>query len=175
MNIAEMHNIGPYLLAVLAKAPYTATAGTTPDATEQNGQAIDRLADGRKRYLSALLVIQYTASLDTTETISIAANGQTDSASAFNVAAADMVASRAYKIQGDGALTELTLTSGALAATVIATGGTETGVVVLEFDLHNASQYIRSQFTTDLSRANTDTSIASAVWIFGGADQLPAT
>lgn len=175
MNFGFTHHHGPYTLSALAQAPFSVTAAGTNDATEKNGQAIDRLLAGRRLYLSAKLVIAYTATLDTAETIAIAANAQTDSASAFNVAAADLVAKRAYKVQDDGTLTELTLTSGALASTVIATGGTETGVVVLEFDLHDCEQYLRSQFTVDLSRAGTDTAVASATWEFAGADQLPAT
>ena len=175
MNIASNHNIGPHLLAVIAQLNYSATAGTTPDNVEQNGQAIDRLKDGRKLYHSAMLVINYKAVVNTSETFSLAANGQQDTSSGFATAQSDMVASRAYQVEADGTLTELTLTSGALALTSMGGGATIKGVVVMEFDLHDAPQYIRSQITSDLSRSGTDTSIVSANWVSGGANVLPAT
>ena len=174
MNISGMHNMGPYLLSLPAQLHWPVTAAGTGDATEKNGYAIDRLASQRPLYHSAMLIISYTSTLDTLETISIAANGQTDSASAFNVAATDMTATRAYKVTSAGVQTELTLTSGALAATIVGTDDSA-GVVVLEFDLGSAGQYIRSQITFDLSRAGTDTATGSAVWVFGGPATLPAT
>ncbi len=173
MNISEMHNMGPYVLAHAAQLHWPVTAAGTGDATEKNGYAVDRLASQRPLFLSAMLIISYTSTLDTTETISIAANGQTDSASAFNVAATDMVATRAYKVTSAGVKTDLTLTSGALASTVVGTDDSA-GCVVIEFDLHDAGQYIRSQITFDLSRGGTDTATGSAVWVFGGAATVPA-
>lgn len=173
MNISGMHDAGAYALGNLAQVPYTATAGTTPDATEKNGQVIDRLAANRKLYHSASLHIVYTATLDTLETFSMAVNGQQATDSGFTTGVADMVATRAYKVVADGEKTDLTLTSGAMAATVIGTGGTESGVVVVDFDIGSCPQYIRSQITTDLSRANTDTSLTAGVWVFGGAHELP--
>ncbi|HXH11161.1 MAG TPA: hypothetical protein VNP04_15540 [Alphaproteobacteria bacterium] len=177
MTYGLQHDIGAYLLAELAQATVDITAGGSGDNAEQNGQAINRLATGRRHYESAALVIAYRATLAQAATLSVAANGQHAPVSNFASGAVDLMAKRAYQIAGDGTKTAMTLTSGLLAATVVATGGaggsTESGVVVLEFDLASVQQYLRSQITFDLSAATTDTARMTAVWVFGGADALP--
>ena len=174
MNFASMHDLGSSVLAEIAQLNYAATAGSSPDNVQQNGQVIDRLAAGRRLYLSAILVINYKAVVNTSETFSLAVNGQQATNSGYSTGVANMSARRAYQVEADGTRTELTLTSGALALTSMGGGATIKGVVVLEFDLHNVPQYLRSQITSDLSRSGTDTSIVSANWVFRGADQLPA-
>lgn len=173
MNYSQQHQLGPYVLCELAQVPLAGTAGSSPDAAQQNGRTIDRLASGRGHYDSAVLVIAYKATVNTSETLSLAANGQMATDSGFSSSTA-MVATRAYQVASDGTQTALTLTSGALANQQITAAGTVQGVVVMEFDLHDCQEYLRSQLTFDLSRANTDTFVISAVWVFGGAQLVPA-
>jgi hypothetical protein len=129
-----------------------ATAGGAGDATELDGRYIDRSG-----YLSAKLTVAFKAVLGDGETLSIAANLQDDA-------------------DGAGVGTDF---GGAFASAVVATGpgggGTVEGQVELDFDLSGARQYVRAQFTPDLSAANTDTAIIAAVLVLGGADEIPAS
>lgn len=139
-------------LAPRACGGVEATAGGAGDATEKDGQWIDR-----QGYLSATLVITYEATLGDGETLSIAANLQ-DADDDQGTGAADY---------GD-----------AIANAVVATGGTggstEVGQVRQDVDLSGAKQYVRGQFTPDLSAGTTDVAVVSAVLILGGADEVPA-
>lgn len=152
MNPAMMHDIGAYLHSEYAMDSTSATAAGSGDNTEVNGAGVDR-----SDYLSAKLVIQWEATLAEGETLSLTANAQDDTVAAFSGTPADF---------GD-----------ALAKTVVATGGTggstEKGTTELDFDLAGARQFIRSQVTPDLSASATDTAKVSAVWVFGGKNELP--
>lgn len=131
----------------------SATAGGTGDATEKNCAYIDR-----QGFSSLKVVIAYSAALAEAKTLSIASNLQ-DATSSAGAGVADF---------GD-----------AMASAVVATGGTggstETGVVELDFDISGADQYVRLQFTPDLSATGTDTATLSAVYILGGAQVQPVT
>lgn len=131
----------------------SATAGGTGDATEKNCAYIDR-----QGFSSLKVVIAYSAALAEDKTLSIASNLQ-DATSSAGAGVADF---------GD-----------AMASAVVATGGTggstETGVVELDFDISGADQYVRLQFTPDLSATGTDTATLSAVYILGGAQVQPVT
>jgi hypothetical protein len=150
-NPALQRDSGSEILAKPCGAG-AATAGGTGDNTEVDGVWIDRLG-----YLSAKLIVGVRAVLGQGETVTLAANLQ-DAADSAGTGAADYGA--------------------ALAATTAATGGsggsTEHGRIVADFDLSGARRYVRAQFTPNLSRANTDTAIAYAVLMLGGADKLPA-
>lgn len=139
--------------ARLGSAGTDVTAGGAGDATEVNGAYVDR-----QDFYSVKVVIAYTATLAAGATLSIAANLQ-DATDSSGTGVADF---------GD-----------AYASTVVATGGvggsTETGVVELDFNLLTADQYIRGQFTPDLSAATTDTAELSMVYILGGAVENPVT
>lgn len=129
-----------------------ATAGGAGDAAEVNGPWIDR-----QGYLSGKLIITYQATLGDGETLSVAANLQ-DASDDSGTGAADF--------------------GNAAASAVRATGGsggtTERGVVEIDVDLSGAKQYVRPQFTPDLSAANTDVAILAATLVLGGAEGLPA-
>lgn len=144
MNVALLRDIGSYIKSAFCGAA-SATAAGTGDATEVDGAYIDR-----QDHLSAKLVISYTATLQQDETLTIAANMQ-DASDSSGTGVADY--------------------GTAYAATVVATGGTggstETGTVELDVDLAAAKQYVRAQFTPDLSASGTDTAIVSAVLILG--------
>lgn len=128
------------------------TAAGSGDNTEVSGPYIDR-----RGFLSAKLVIHYKAVLQQDETISIAANLQ-DADSTGGSGLGDFGNAVANAVQATGG----------------AGGSTEEGVVELDVDLSGAKQYVRAQFTPDLSASGTDTAIVSAVLILGGADVIPA-
>jgi len=131
----------------------SATAGGGGDATEVNGAWTDRLGT-KGMYMTAKLVITYTATLAATKTLAFAVNIQ-DASDSSGTGAADF---------GD-----------ALASTVVDTGesggSTEVGTIELDFDLSSAKEFIRSQITPDLSATGTDTCSWQATWIFGGTDR----
>ncbi|HET7233254.1 MAG TPA: hypothetical protein VFJ16_24800 [Longimicrobium sp.] len=128
------------------------TAGGAGDNTEVNGPWVDR-----QGYASAKLVITFKAVLAAAATLTIAANLQeaTDSA---GTGAADFGAAHAA----------------ATAATGAGGGSTEYGVVELDLNLTTAERYVRAQFTPNLSAANTDTAVVSAVLVLGGGTNIPA-
>lgn len=140
-------------LAARFAAISSATAAGTGDATEVNGAYIDR-----QGFSSLKVVIAYSATLAATQTLSVAANLQ-DATSSGGAGVADY---------GD-----------AMASAVVATGdtggSTEFGVVELDFDVSGADQYVRVQYTPDLSASGTDTASLSAVYILGGAQVQPVT
>lgn len=148
----NVDNIGELLTARFA-AIDSATAAGTGDATEVNGAYIDR-----QGFSSLKVVIAYTTTLAATKTLSVAANLQ-DATSNAGAGVADY---------GD-----------AMASAVVATGptggGTVTGVIELDFDVSGADQYVRVQYTPDLSATSTDTATLSAVYVLGGAQVQPVT
>jgi len=150
MNTVLSRNIGG-LIKSLASGAATAVAAGAGDATEDSGAYVDR-----QGYLSAKLVITFEAVLQATETLSIAANAQ-DATDSSGTGVADF--------------------GTAFANTVVATGGaggsTERGTVEIDLDLNTANQYLRAQFTPDLSAGATDTAIITSTFILGGADELP--
>ncbi len=152
-NVAIMRNIGAWLKSVFAFPTTAALAAGTGDATEIDGSAIDRFVLGQQ-VLSAKLIVQWLTTLDTGETLSIAANFQ-DSPTGTDQ----------WTDYGD-----------VLAAVIVVTAGSDTefeGVVELDVSLGGAKQHVRVQVTPDLSRAGTDTAEISGVVVFGGADELP--
>jgi hypothetical protein len=148
----QAKDIGAHLLAAAAGAVY-ATAGGAGDATELDGPWIDR-----QGYLSCKLVIHYKATLAEDKVLNLAANLQ-DATASDGTGAADF--------------------GTAVAAADVATGGsggsTEEGVIVADFNLDPANQYIRAQFTPNMDAADTDVAIVAAAIILGGARQLPAS
>jgi hypothetical protein len=150
----QIRNIGDLISVARAAANTAVTAGGGGDNTAVTGAIIDRAARGFPQ--SAVLAIPFTATLGQGETLSIAYTVQEGQAANLSDAA--------------------TLVSGASA--VVATGptggGTVTGTFEVNVSLGAAGQYVRCNFTPDLSRANTDTAALSAVMVFGGMDRLPA-
>ncbi|HSF40312.1 MAG TPA: hypothetical protein VLT87_11010 [Thermoanaerobaculia bacterium] len=143
-----MNDFGAYIAGRYA-AISTLTAGGTGDATEVDGEWIDR-----RGFHSLSVFFIYTSSLTATKTLSLAANLQ-DASDSSGTGAADF---------GD-----------AYAATVQATGaGTKIGVKQLDFDLRMASSHVRIQYTPDLSHTGTDTATVAVLYVLGGAEALPA-
>lgn len=160
-------DIGAHV-AFQAGTMVSATAGGSGDNVEQNGAWIARKPsaagppDFSPRlggpYSSAVLLLYFRAVLAQGATLTIAANAQT-AADSGGTGAADF---------GDAF-------DAAVVATGPAGGGAVKGVVRLDFNFEksDAGPYIREQFTGNLSAANTDTAVITAVWVFGGSDTVP--
>lgn len=149
----QIRSIGDLITVARAAANTAATAGGAGDDTAVTGTIIDRMAIGTPQ--SAVLAIPFTATLAEGETLSIA-----------------------YTVQeGDDSGLSDAETLQSAAPAVVATGpsggGTVTGTFEVNVPLMGAGRYVRSNFTPDLSAANTDTAALSAVLVFGGAERLP--
>lgn len=158
MSFASMKNIGAYIKVMRASANTSATAGGAGDNTAITGVIIDRVALNLP--LSAVFAIPFTTTL---------------------AAAATLTFKSAVIQHGDDpaladAATFATLedATGTVIATGPGGGGTVTGCKEYDVDLQGAKQYVRINFTPDLSAANTDTAAVAGVAAFGGADLLPA-
>lgn len=157
MNRADIHDGGYRARSEFAGA-VAATAAGSGDATEVNGQWVSRDIANVGMAVSAKLVIGYEAVLAEGKTLTIAANIQ-DATDSSGTGVADY--------------------GTAVAATTVATGdtggSTERGTIELDFDLAEANEYVRAQFTPDLSASGTDTAKVSAHWVFFGAPKGPMT
>lgn len=149
----QIRSIGDLITVVRAAANTAATAGGTGDNTAVTGAIIDRLAIGNPQ--SAVLAIPYTATLAAGETLSIGYTVQEGQAANLSDAA------------------NLETAASAIVATGPSGGGTVTGVFEVNVPMAGAGQYVRANFTPDLSASGTDTAALSAVLVFGGADRLP--
>lgn len=151
MSVALSRDIGAFLTGRFA-GHADVTAGGAGDAAEVSSGYIDR-----QGYDSCKVIIAYEATLADTETIAVAANLQ-DASDSSGTAVADYGPALASAVQAtsDG-------------------GGVESGVVELDFDLTGAKQFIRLQFTPDLSAANTDTANVTGVVVLGGAENQPSS
>ena len=158
MSRDTFHGGGAYCRTAFQAINKTATAGGSGDATEVDGAWVDRQLDDIGLALSAKLVITFTATLETGETLSFSGNFQ-DATSSAGAGADDF--------------------STAFTATVVATGdsagSTETGTYEVDIDLAGANRYIRSQITPNLSRSGTDTCEWSAAIVFFGDHRQPST
>ncbi len=166
-------DIGPYLETFNALDAAVITAAAGNDNTDVDGNVCDRLAiHAGQLCQSAKLVIAYKASINTSETLSIGASLKHCATSGGSYVA--LTALRGRHIKSDGTITALTLTSGALALTAVATAGTMRGVVELDVPLVTANEFLRATVKADLSRSATDTVALSAVLVLGGSDVVPA-
>lgn len=151
----KFHNGGAYCRSAFVAINKTATAAGTGDATEVDGAWIDRKPSDVGAFLSAKVIIAYTASLTADKTLAFAAQIR-DATDSSGTGADDY---------GD-----------AIASTVVASAtGTNTGTVEIDVDLAAAREFIQVQVTPDLSASGTDTLEWSAVLVFFGADRQPVT
>lgn len=150
----QIRNIGALIAVARAAANTAVTAGGGGDNSAVTGAIIDRASYGMPQ--SAVLAIPYTATLGAGETLSIAYTIQEGQTANLSDAATLKTAASAVVVTGPSG------------------GGTVTGVFEVDVDLGPAGQYVRANFTPDLSRANTDTAALSAVLVLGGMDRVPA-
>lgn len=130
---------------------HAATAGAGTDNSEQTGASIDRTG-----YLSGTAAIAWTATLASGATLSLTVKEQESA---------------------DGSTwdTATTVHAAAVVATGESGGSTETGITRVKVNLSGKKKYVRYNVTSDLSAANTDTSVYGALMILGGADEHPAS
>lgn len=150
MSLMGTRDINSEITIRRAAANTAATAGGSGDATAVTGVIIDRAALGWAE--SCVLAIPFTATLASTQTLSIA-----------------------YTFQHgeDSGLSDAATLASATGAVVATGAGTVTGVFEVGVSLRGARRYVRLNFTPDLSAANTDTAALSAVIVFAGANRLP--
>lgn len=155
MSISQRKNIGAYLHAAYAADSTAVTAGGSGDAVAVAGTAVDRLAQGTP--LSASIVYAIKATMANTKTLSLAYKVQSSVDSAFTV--------------------PVDLPGSVIASVVVlnakSDGSAQTIVVKHDVDLNGALQYVRVNFTPDLSNTATDTATLIPVWVFGGMAELP--
>lgn len=132
----------------------TATAGGSGDNTAVTGLVIQRsLID---MPMSAALLFRVRAT--------------------FGVAAATLTLKTVFindSADGSTFASFLTFTDPGVVLTATA-AQTLDGMVMLNALIKGARDYVQVGYTTDLSAANTDTSICDMIWLFAGEDRLPA-
>ena len=152
---SSMRDIGAYITSRYGIAITSVTAAGTGDATEVDGETVDRFALGGRNQ-SAKMIVAVQATLTSDKTITIEGNFQ-DSTNDSDW------------VDHGAALAAATVCTGQ-------TGGTEEeGVIELDVDLSSANRYVRIQVTPDMSHTGTDTALVAGVIVFGGADALPAS
>ena len=149
-------DVGAYIAPEFSALGVTGLAGGSGDNTEDD-VAFHAPGDEANSFA---IVIAFTTTLDEDETLTISANAQ-DATDISGTAVADFQS------------------GSALAATVVATGGsggsTETGTVkVRHQDIRSHRGFIRSQVTGDLSRGATDTFEYSVIHVYGGTRTIPS-
>lgn len=138
------------------KAEYCAggrlVAAGTGDNTKVTGEGIDCRGFG-----SGKIVVAYRAVFSATDTLTLAVEVQESD----DDGVADAYAGTTEVIQ---------------AATLAATGATDTKKGVVEFDIVLASRkrYVRVNVTPDLTAGATDTAEVITTLVMGGADVIPA-
>lgn len=157
---AFQKNVGAWLTSAIASTIQDLTAGGAGDNTEIDGLSIDRMVHGGGGpTLSAKFIVAFEAVLAAAATLSLVGNMQH----------ADD--------NGSGAPGSWADTGDILASAVVATGpgggGTVRGTAELDVKLSGLKQWIRVQFTPNLSAANTDTAEVVAVAVFGGNNENP--
>lgn len=151
MNVAFQRNIGSFLRALPGLAAVTITAGSGNDAVAQDGITLDRNAF-EPLCLSGFLAVNAVAALNEgVDTAEISVSFQ-DSANGTDWAPYDA-----------GPATNVS-------KTLDADG---TYAIGFKAQFGGARRYVRARVTASLSRADTDTVDLSAMWIVGGADELP--
>ena len=154
-GISRYRNIGAHLRGLPIHDAEVITAAAGNDGVEVDGNYVDRIGDNQGLPLSGTLIISWTAVLQDTETLTIAANLQ-DAADIAGTGVADY---------GNAFASAIVITATADA--------TYRGVVEIDVDLSAARGFIRDQITADLSAGATDTVAISAVFVLGGDNKAP--
>ncbi len=157
--------------------PAAITAGAGNDGVAVAGPKIDRFTLGRSLFMSAKLVINYVAAIANTKTLSLTV--LMEHCATVSGTYATLAATRARFVNNlteasaTAAWTAITLVSGAVPATVVATstGSAQrhAGCLEVDFDLAQANQFLRATVTADLNASGTDTVVLSGILVMGGA------
>lgn len=156
MSIYRMRNSGVDMRGLPIHDAEVIVAAAGNDGVEIDGNYVSRLGSNQGLPLSGKLIISWTAELDDTETLTIAANLQD----------ADDNAGAGVADYGD-----------AFASAIVVTATSDAfyrGVVELDFDLSGAREFIRDQITANLSASADDTVAISSIFVLGGDRKSPA-
>lgn len=158
LSYGAAHDLAGIFDTRLALIPATITAAAGNDGAYVNGPAIDLLANNRILFRDGVLVVSGRATLAAAETLTLKAKVQTCAASNFGSGVVDL---------------EPEVVVG-----VVATGPGGGGTVnwtakikVKNFEGH--LQYLRAAVFLDLSAGSVDTVAASAIFVLGGATNMP--
>jgi hypothetical protein len=148
------NNIGAALVAVPVSVADEITAAGTGDNTEVECEIVDLVALGNPQ--SCKIVFAYETTLTAAKTLTLA----------FDV-----------DHGADSGLSDAAVYDAGMTATVLETGAQTAAVDSYEYDLDlaGAKQYLRVQYTPDLTHSGTDTVKMSCVIVFGGFSEIPAT
>lgn len=162
--------------------PAAITAGAGNDNVAVAGPKIDRLTKGRSLYQSAKLIITYLATMADTKALALTV--LIEHCATVSGTYATLEATRARyqdnltEASATSAWTAITLVSGAVPATTVATstGATQRHAGCLEVDLNlkGANQFLRATVTANLTNTGTDTVVLAGILVFGGADEEQA-
>lgn len=139
----------------------TAIAAGAGDATETDGQGVDRQLSDGSLYRSAAFVLFGKATLAASKKATFKATIQD---SADNVTFADVAAA----LQPEGAADSVVLT-----LTDSGAGSTLYGTYEFGLSLDSLNRYIRAQVHIDLNAGATDTGFYLGGFVLGGADKRP--
>lgn len=151
-GMARFKNFGAFFKGVFSDFT-SVTAGGGGDGAEVDGAWISR-----QDFESLSVLLPFETTLGATETLSIA----------LNLQHADDSSGTGVEDFGDAV-------ANAVQATGAGGGSTETGVVKADFDLTEAKEFVRVQYTPTMSAGTTDTADIMSLLILGGAVELPAS
>lgn len=158
MDYSMTRDIGAHVRVQTLNVPAQITAGAGNDGVNVDGPSFDRLAKqgaaNGKAPQSVKVAIHYSCALASGETCVITGTLQ-DSADNSTFAT--------FKTNAD-----------ADTITVTATTAAPSGVLVGDYNLETAEQYVRLRLNSNLSAATTDTSTIGSVGVLSGMDRLPA-
>jgi hypothetical protein len=158
MSVARSHNMGAYIKAVPifgSSAVISHTSDGTPNAVEQTGRVIDRLAYGR-RYYSAKVVIPFQASSTNVNTAAISITTRVQHAT--STAAADFAA-----LGSTGVVSTFGTT---------ATSTSLVGCHIQDVNLSQARRYLRVLVTSNVAASSSGFMRFGGALLLGGADEL---
>lgn len=139
-------DVGAFIEGEFGLAEYTCLAGGAADGVYQTGGNVIDLEALEQRPTSAVVIVQYDASLAASETMDIAVKLQHD-----DVVAMTGAADYTYGPE----VTKTAVETGALT--------NELGAVAFSFDLRGIKQFFRVHVKTTMSASGTDTADLSAV------------
>lgn len=158
MSLGQMKDIGA-VIKNIACGGAIATAAGTGDGTAVTGASIDRKPKGGIGFGSCTLALAYLTTLAAAKTL------------AFQVEVQESAD------DGAGAPASWETATVLQASTVQATGALTASVGILEIKdtgFSSRKQWVRYNFTPELSNTATDTVVANLVATFGGPDSMPA-
>lgn len=159
MRQADLQDAGYHSRAFYQAGNTAVTAGGGGDNTAINGAWTSRNISGKGIAKSVKILVAYSATLASGQTLSIACKLQ-DATSSGGANSADVAATH--------------LNSFSQPLTVVASAtGSNTGVAEFDFPLETCREFIRAVVTPDLSASGTDTATIQVIGIMYGTEREP--